>query len=193
MRIKDRVIEPVSKFLESINKITEEVELIISDFNSKDKSIHETMAKHITNIPYKIIDMGDEQFDLAKGLNASYKASTGNHLLFTDADICIRNKSIRKGIELLKEDKAYFPIVFGFSSLDTKKGLWCINDYKTVMINKDIFEKLGLWQKNDERGAIIFRNCRGKVPSSKIIREKDRGLLHHWHPKTNKNIWTKRK
>jgi len=193
IKLKNGILEPLPFFLKAVNKITEDVELIISDWGSTDVPIQETVEKYITQIPYKIINMGDKRYSMTQGRNASYENSEGEHILFIDADIAVKNKSIKSGIRKLRDGNLLFPIVFAFTESGTKKGLWCADDFKTMMIKKDVFERVGPWKENSMKNNMLRKACRGCVHTKKTIREKDRGFIHHWHPSTKKNIWTRRK
>ena len=192
INLKDRVLEPLPSFLKSINKITEDAELIISDWGSN-IPIKDTIDKYITNIPYKIIDMGNNKFSRSTGLNTALGNASGENILLVDADISIKNKSIKNGLKKVDENNIYLPIVFAFTEFDNKKGLWCKNDYGTVMAKKEWLEKIGPLQDNDKKSKKFLMGCRNIFALAQILREKDRGFTHHWHPNTNKNIWTRRK
>ena len=137
--------------------------------------------------------MGDKKFSRNQGVNAAYENSSGENILFIDADIGVKDKAIKNGVKKLNNGKIIFPIVFAFTELDSRKGLWCKEDFKTVMVTRKGFEKIGPWEEDDTKGKKLFRHCRGSFVGINIIREQNKGFTHHWHPETDKNIWTRRR
>jgi len=193
IQTKNYILEPLPQCLKAINKLSGDIEVVISDWNSTDTPIEEVTQQYLTKIPYKIVKMENDKFEIYEGLNKSFEESQGGNILFMDADLIVQDKYIKKNIKNLKNGNVIFPIVFAFIGMGLKKGIWCTKDYRTLMIQRDMYEKVKPWKNTDSKGTQMHRFCKINFGSNKIIREKDRGFLHHWHPNTKKNIWTRRK
>ncbi|MEI6843570.1 MAG: glycosyltransferase [bacterium] len=135
---EEKIIE---KTLKNLSEYTGEKEIIISDGNSKDKTIE--IARKYTN---KIaIHDGKTRQTIAGGRNAGAQLADGDFLVFLDADVYIPdiNNFFSRALNIFKEKphiSTIIPSIRVFKELETF-GDWLVfstEDYVHILINNII-------------------------------------------------------
>lgn len=160
---------------ESFNDI-DDYEIIIIDFNSDDTDY---LWLEEMNFNYKLIKI-NEHFNRGRGLNLGASYSTGENIFFIDVDMLISKELINQSNEILKTNKAFFPICFSYKSPDHVDGWWRDTGYGMVIVNKEYWENNDIkWWEKDSWGledSELFEKL-------KSVSKRDRGVnfYHQWH------------
>ncbi len=164
-------------------KLSEDLEIVVSDFKSDDWPLEDWIDEYSGNVNTTIVPV-DSDFSLGKGRNVAASNARGDSLLFLDADVMVDSVSLKKGIELVREGSIVFPYIT-FIQEDGReiKGGKLSNGSGICFISKKRFEKVGEWPEFYSWGGedCVFIN-RLKSFKSEIERPQMYGLKHQWHP-----------
>lgn len=173
------------KTIKSISaaKISEDLEIVVSDFKSDDWPLEDWIEECSGSVSTTIIPV-DSDFSLGKGRNVAASNAKGDILLFLDADVMVDSTSLKKGIKLVREGYIVFPYISYIQANGTEtKGGPLSNGSGICFISKKRFESTGEWPEFYSWGGedCAFIN-RLSSYNSKIERPKLHGLKHQWHP-----------
>lgn len=193
VQYKGKVLELFPNCLKSIlvccNNLTENVEVIISDWNSTDMPLEQWVPDLFkgSTITVKTVQVTDmEHFNLAHGRNIAYKASRGNKLFFIDADMILCKEVVLDVIQDINDGYIGFPICYFDGGNRPKKSRsgFGVTSYGNMFISRDKFESIGLWQGTSFYGSedvTYYQILQGR--HEKISRKEYRNFVHQWHPK----------
>jgi glycosyltransferase involved in cell wall biosynthesis len=171
----------VKSIVESTRKYPN-CELVIADWQSDDWPLVDWVQQAAAPVGVQILTIAESPFSRGKGLNRAAQAAKGEVLLFLDADSLLCESVIAKGLECVRQGKAYFPIDFSFDEPSHESGWWKQEGFGTCMLGKDVFASAGgwpeynSWGKEDEH---FFTRIRFLV---EVAREEVPGFYHQWHP-----------
>lgn len=170
----------VQSLVKAANGISGNVELVVADFGSDDDPPADWIYEQAQGISVKLLHL-DGDFSRGRGLNEAVHHSSSKRLLLTDADVLISDSALRRAIELIDQDQAWFP---AFHCFDEAGELthWLDLGYGIVGIERRVFDASGgvpefeSWGGEDD----VFRDrVQDQVPG---VRERCGGLRHQWHP-----------
>ena len=171
-------IESVAKSL----SLTDDVELVISDWESTDWDIREWIEDKIPHIPIHIITVKADGFSAGKGRNISADHANGDILFFMDADMIINKEVISHGINEVTMGNVYYPTV----KYEVEQGGKQIihEGGGNVFMSKEVYLKAGKWPCFWEFGFedTDFAN---KIKSiAPVVVNDNISIFHQWHPQT---------
>jgi glycosyltransferase involved in cell wall biosynthesis len=156
-------------------------ELVVADWNSDDWPLDEWLQREAGELPVRVIPM-EGDFSRGRGRNAAAAAAQGDILLFLDADCLLCAAVVRLGINHLRQDKAFFPVVYCFDGPDHRSGWWEHFGFGNCMVTREIYRKAGgwpiyqIWGLEDDH---FFDRVRAVAD---VVREAAPGFYHQWHP-----------
>tara|TARA_Y100000310_G_C20534982_1_gene740410 strand:+ start:314 stop:886 length:573 start_codon:yes stop_codon:yes gene_type:complete len=181
-------------------------EIVISDWNSTDTDYH-WIPKTA-----KLIPIYKDKFSAGYGRNISAKNARYNNILFLDADMIIDSGFLKRCFEYLSVGKIYFPYPWCVSEKDKNKSKsflskrkpwnndrttnvytdhyksgWCMGAGNCCM-TKNQWNSVGQWPEYTSWGLEDTHFRRSLQKKYKVVREKDDGLVHQWHP-SSRNSW----
>ncbi|MCO6495450.1 MAG: glycosyltransferase [Bacteroidetes bacterium] len=162
-----------------------DVELSVYDMGSTDFDL---LSESIKN-QWKgklIINHTDEKFSRAKAFNKAVIQSTGDIIFLCDADMSLPVDLIKHIRKIVKPGIAWFPICYALPPPNTsKKGKWLWYSAKGILAcYKTDFEKVEMLDEQfvSWGGEDIDLWERFHKNNFVVIRQKLRGLIHHYHP-----------
>jgi hypothetical protein len=158
-----------------------ECELVVADWHSDDWPLDLWLAEAASPLPVQILEM-EGGFSRGKGLNAAARAARGEVLFFLDTDALVCRQVLRRGLQHVRDGKAYFPIVYALGEEGNAEGRWRDGGYGHCFLAKDFFERLGGWPEYCYWGR-EDKEFWAKVSSLQpAVREQVQGFYHQWHP-----------
>jgi len=132
-----------------------------------------------STIPVKII-RETRPFSRGLGRNVAAANAQGDWLMFLDADMLLIPKVIRRGVELLRQGKAFFPLYDRLSPDGQKRtpGIGTGNCFCT----REQWREAGGFCQKTEWGGEDTAFWRWFVERRLAVREPVEGFLHQWHP-----------
>jgi predicted glycosyltransferase involved in capsule biosynthesis len=110
-----RISISINKWLDNIEKCnieynTNDIELVICDWNSKEKIIDYVIDSKYKNytyifVPEKVACQYNTEFSIVHSLNCAYKHSTGEYILFCDSDSYFSYENFKRLYNLIKNIK----------------------------------------------------------------------------------------
>lgn len=164
-------------------------ELVVADWHSDDWPLNEWIHEYAHPIPVNILQL-EGGFSRGLGLNIAANAAKSDFLLFADTDLLLGSEVIDSGLTLLRENKAYFPILYYFNDTTHTDGWWNHYSYGNCFVTKKMFNEAGQWPEYKTWGKEddhFYENV-GKV--AEVFREQSGGFFHQWHP--DDLIWKNR-
>jgi glycosyltransferase involved in cell wall biosynthesis len=156
-------------------------ELVITDWRSDDWPLHEWIPSTVESMPATIVTLTGE-FSRGRGRNAAALAATSNWLFFLDADCLIGEALLVRGMDLLVNDKAYFPVVYSYRDPDHLSGWWRDEGYGNCMLTRQVFEDSGRFPEYKFWGREDVQFFKRIAAAHDVVREKANGFYHQWHP-----------
>lgn len=187
--------ETLYLFPNCIRSITESIspdvpcEIVVTDWGSNDWPLEDWLRAYANPIPVQIIHL-EGSFSRGKGLNEAARVAKGNYLFFADADLLLSPELIDKGIQSLKGNKAFFPVVYSFEGHEHQMGWWRYEGFGNCMITKDMFYQVNgwpefkIWGKEDDDFYSKIKLV------AEVVREEVPFFYHQWHP--DDLIWKNR-
>ncbi|MBC7382468.1 MAG: hypothetical protein H7296_05655 [Bacteroidia bacterium] len=192
--IYNRSDQFLNYFLPSLLKCNdmELIELSVYDTGSTD--IDNFKMEIIKNFKGRLVFTSElVEFTRAHSFNKAVEQSTSNKIFICDADFSLPQNLVRLCNRYTHGKTVWFPIVFYLFKhkpvfFDPKNGEWMFWGGKGILAcNKRDFiqvgklnEKFTKWGFEDEELWLRFYQHRFF-----IIRNRCKGLLHHWHPSLN--------
>lgn len=177
--------------IKSISKYPhpEEIEIVIADFGSTDWPIKEWIDEYSGLVNTKVVQVPDP-FSAGKGRNVAAAHAKGDFLLFLDADVTLLPSEINKGLELLKNGKAVFPLINYIDGRGKEicKGLKG-NGSGICFISKELYNTTNKWPEYYSWGGedcAFLNNVRSAGIST--LRPRMPGFKHQWHPRSASHI-----
>ncbi len=192
--IKDRNIELQTHVLNSLKHIAnpELVELCIFDCGSEDSATLSTIIQANTTVKLKFHSV-QMNFERAFALNQAAAMAQNELLFFTDVDFEIPRNIVELVNKYTQFNTMWFPIVFYLyknkeKTIRKTNGEWMIWGGKGLFAcSKNTFLTLGqlneefkTWGAEDEA---FWLKCHASQKI--IIRNKEKSLIHQWHPSFN--------
>ena len=205
---------PLKLLKNSINSVVKasvgiNFEIVISDWRSTDTN-YSWIPKTA-----KLIRIDKDKFSAGYGRNISAKNARYNNLLFLDADMLIDSKFLRRCFEYLSVGEIYFPHMWCVSEKDKDKSEsflgkrkpwnndrttntytdhfksgWCMGA-GNCCTTKNQWNGAGKWPEYTSWGLEDTHFRRALQKRYKVVREKDDGLIHQWHP-SSRSAWGKK-
>src|SRR5437879_2395376 len=85
-------------------------ELVIADWRSDDWPLADWVEQAAAPVPVRVLSVDAPGFSRGKGLNRAASAAKGDALLFLDADCLLCETLIARGLECIRQGKAYYPV-----------------------------------------------------------------------------------
>lgn len=169
--VKNRAPQ-LMRCIESLEKLDNVGEIIVSDFNSDDTDF--AWFKH------KLVKIDDEFFSVGRGKNVAADNAAGDILLFIDADLLVPQVVIDRAIEYVEKGLIYAPIMH-MQNEDGSLAEWAIHSFGQVAVSKEEFDSGKRWEEWKSYGGEdnLFVYQYGKY---RIVRSKPRHFIHQWHP-----------
>lgn len=177
--------------LADVLHLTDDVELVIADWQSTDWPVKEWIEDHILHAPIQLLNIKRKGFSKGFGLNTAAKYATGDVLFFMDADMLIKDRRvIEDGINYITQGKVYFPIPFYYLDAEHSSGTF-EKGVGNVFISKTVFNEVGGFPEYEKWGFedLDFYDTVKKVRN--IVVQKEVRLQHQWHPQSH--VWKNRK
>ncbi len=171
-----RCVERVSKCAESLGII----ELVIADYSSDDWQLNEWIDEFSLNLKLQVINMNDP-FSRGEGLNTAVKMAESDRIFICDADMLVNVNTLQKGIDMIDQGKAWFPIC-QFLDETGKYSHWLDAGYGFSFLSKNLFDQVGgipefkSWGGEDD---LFYDRVNKEVTT---VHERCNGLIHQWHP-----------
>jgi hypothetical protein len=158
-----------------------DLELVIADWESDDWPLADWLCDVAGPVPIRLLTCTGK-FSRGRGLNAAAAAALGNKLFFIDADALVRTSVLRRGVEVVQQGKAYFPILYSYTDPQHRSGYWRDSGFGHCMVAKQVFEKVGGWPEYTSWGLEDNQFCARVAEHVAAVRERAPGLFHQWHP-----------
>ena len=156
-------------------------ELVVCDWNSDDWPLDDWLREAAHPLATRIIP-ANGTFSRGKGLNLAVASAKGKALCFLDSDVLVQPTFFRRGLEVLKAGKAFFPILFSFDGPEHISGYWREHGHGNCMVAQDSHISSGGWPEYISWGKedkVFFE----RISSiQRVVREQLAGLYHQWHP-----------
>jgi glycosyltransferase involved in cell wall biosynthesis len=168
------------------NKLDDEIEFVVSDWNSTDWPLKEWLPDLVSNkFDFQIINAVGT-FSRGEGRNIAFKYARGEKIFFVDADMEFKEKIVLDdAIKEINNDKVFFPICW--SLFKESGGWWRDTGFGNFAATKEKLKIIGDWQVRyvwGKEDTDIFRRA-DKLFT--VVREKYIGFVHQWHPE-EKNL-----
>jgi glycosyltransferase involved in cell wall biosynthesis len=171
----------VRSIVESVQRVPG-AELVISDWSSDDWPLRDWLPQAIGDaLPTRIINT-EGDFSRGRGRNVAAQFSSGDALLFLDADSILCEAVLTRGLELLSEAKSFFPILYSFRNPEHTDGWWRRFGFGNCVVSREVFEKSGGWPEFTQWGKeddLFYARVCALTP---VVREEVPGFFHQWHP-----------
>ena len=162
-------------------KPEDDVELVLSDWQSEDWPLAEWAEEAARPIPLKLVPI-DGYFSRGRGLNVAFEHAQGDVLLFLDTDILICRELIDRGLARAAQGDAFYPVYWQYADPHHRRGHWLPRSYGNVMFAREVFLRAGKWPELKSWGKeddLLHDAVRKLVP---VVREQLPGMRHQWHP-----------
>jgi len=172
--------------VESIYKalrLSDNVEFIITDWESNDWPIDSWIEDKLPNIPVTLINIKHkkQEFSIGKGRNIAASYASNDMLLFLDADMLIKTtESLTQAYDIaLKHDNCYPQILYQQSY---NHEHWDVHQGGgNLFIKKDLFNLAGKWPEYWSYGFEDI-DFAAQIKNIKPIYTSDKPIFHQWHP-----------
>ncbi|MCP3709796.1 glycosyltransferase family 2 protein [Paraburkholderia sp. CNPSo 3274] len=156
------------------------IELVVSDFASDDWPLIEWISDCAAGMPVRVVSLG-ASFSRGRGLNVAAAHARSDRLLLCDADLLISLTALRRAIEIIDCQKAWFPICRCLAENGTP-DCWLDPGYGVAGVSRSVFNATG--------GLPEFRSWGGEddIFAARVgdllerVRERFDGIRHQWHP-----------
>lgn len=184
----DIVIELFPNLVDTLAKIVPHVncefELVVSDWMSTDWPLYEWLPEKLNNVmPYHIIKIKQKDFSRGMGRNIAFSYAKGDTIFFLDTDMLITDIGIfTHGRELIRNKEVFFPICYSYYDHQHIDGWWRTTGFGNLMVGREQLRKVGPWKEKFSWGGEdddMFLRLARIAP---IIRTKEHGFYHQWHP-----------
>lgn len=189
----------LNKLLESIHQ-TRHKELIgISVFDCGSTDVSDLKTAIMAKWKGKLFFSQEQRtFSRAYAFNSAVKQAQAEIIFICDADMQIPENLVELCNSYVGDKRAWYPIVFTLyrnkpAVISQENGFWMIYSGKGMLacLKKDYMELGGLDETFTNWGAedddLWERMVRGRFI---IIRNKQKGLIHHWHESFNPHAKT---
>jgi glycosyltransferase involved in cell wall biosynthesis len=137
------VLNLFPRSVESLSKLTEEIELVVSDWKSTDWPIREWIfARAEGKFPVTIVDVEEEWFSRGKGLNIAAENANKDILFFIDSDILLTDEVVRDAKQKCEEGVAFYPVCMREKPHRHK---WRHSGYGLCAMTREMWIKAGKW------------------------------------------------
>ena len=184
----EKELEPFPNCVRSLRAAAETagpLELVVADFHSKDWPMGDWLARQSTD-KFQIQCIPETgSFSRGRGLNTAARHATSDNLFLCDADILVSEAAIERGMAILKQGKASFPVC-RYTHEDGRLAFWQDLGFGLTFVNRHILTAAGgvpefnSWGGEDD---LLRDRLRGFVGE---VRRRDEGLVHQWHPDANR-------
>ena len=157
------------------------IELVVADWQSDDWPLSTWLARAAKSMPCRVESMVGT-FSRGRGLNAAANAARGNVLLFIDADVLINEAVVRRGLDMVDKNQAYFPILYAYNGPEHRSGRWMDSGFGNCMLSKSTFTAVGGWPEYNSWGAEDDDFYARVAAATAVTREPVEGFFHQWHP-----------
>jgi glycosyltransferase involved in cell wall biosynthesis len=185
MVVTDRgVLRLFPNCVESIvraRKATTDLELVVADWESDDWPLEEWLTEVAYPVPVRVLTLSGT-FSRGRGLNAAKSAAGGEYLFFIDSDALILESVVRRGIQIVQQRKAYFPILYSYTDPKHQNGYWRDAGFGHCMLSIEMFDDVGGWPEYNSWGREDVELSQRVAERFTIVRERTEGLFHQWHP-----------
>jgi hypothetical protein len=106
----------------------------------------------------------------------------GDTLFFIDADALVGQSVLRRGVEVVQQGKAYFPILYSYTDPTHQTGYWRDSGFGHCMLPKQVFDQVGGWPEYTSWGREDNQFHASVAQQAAVVREPAPGLFHQWHP-----------
>ena len=183
-------LHPFPECIKSLAKsisLEDNIELVIADWKSTDWPIIDWIENKIEHIPITLININGSKFSIGQGRNIAASHSTGDILLFLDADMVVNRDVLTRGIEAADEFNVCYPTVYyqkvyGQDSWDVHEG------GGNLFMTKTMFDKTQGWPEYYEHGfedVDFAKKIKAFINPVTITQH----LKHPWHPQS---VWKNR-
>ena len=164
-------------------KHLQNVEIVISDFNSTDWPLGEWIDEVLKGVDYKIIE-SDSGFNRGAGRNMAADHAKGDILFFLDADMLVTKEVIEIGMDMVRQGIVFYPMCFYFLNPEHSQGFWC-EGKGNVFMSKDIYLASGKWPSppyfqnelyEDVHYYNVIKDSGATLKDTKIA-----GFFHQYH------------
>ena len=169
------------KSIVASRRAAKQLELIVADWQSDDWPVAEWLYEVACPVPVKVLTHSGT-FSRGRGLNAAAAAARGEILFFIDSDALVSESVLRRGIELVQQGKAYFPIIYSFTSPQHDEGYWRDAGFGHCMLSKEAFESIGGWPEYNSWGREDDDFWTRVSDRLIAVREPADEFFHQWHP-----------
>ena len=167
--------------LDNCLSLEDDVELIITDWESDDYPIRDWIESCVRDIPIHLITIKGEGFSKGKGQNIAAEHANGNILFFLDTDIILNQRVLNYGLSI-PLGESYYPTIKYQTEPHGSYNLVNHEGGGIFFIHKRDFEKTGgfpeFFRYGFEDTEMVKRV--GKV--APILVKDDIALFHQWHP-----------
>jgi glycosyltransferase involved in cell wall biosynthesis len=156
-------------------------ELVVADWQSDDWPLQDWLPDAASPIPVTVVTLTG-QFSRGRGRNAAAEAAQADWLFFLDADCLVSRQVVELGVDALRSEKSFFPILYSYADADHRSGWWRSEGFGNCMLNRNVFEKAerfpdyAYWGEEDVH---FFDHVSALSP---VVRQQVEGLYHQWHP-----------
>ncbi len=195
-----KIVELLPDCLRSLHKanrdLASDIEVVISDFQSKDWPLNEWIDNVLGDIEHTIITV-DQPFHRGLGRNIAADQANGDLLFFLDADMLLSERILDDGIEFLERGYIYYPTCFYFLNAEHSLGYWCDGGRGNLFISRQYYLDAGKWpcppkfKRHHDEDQAFFRKIKSLNVPIKI--QRDEKLLHQYHPGRAIEIGLKRR
>ena len=166
----------------NMKKDSEEWEICVSDFGSKDVNVQKELTKIISsydNVTFKFIEIQDK-FSRGLGRNKAFELSTKETIFFVDVDMLFLDRTvIDNAIKYIESGKVYFPMCSSFKNIYHTEYFCQKYGYGNMAISRDNFIKHKwmikyTWGNEDDDMHHYWKN--------NTARYYVESFCHQWHP-----------
>ncbi|MCG8650963.1 MAG: glycosyltransferase family 2 protein [Pirellulales bacterium] len=183
IRHQQRKLELFPRCVESLAQAARDigaVELIVADFQSQDWPLGQWLERAAGDLLLRVLHL-DGEFSRGQGLNQAARQATGDCLLLLDADMLVTADLLARGIDAVKQGRAFFPIFLRLDPNGNPQSAAAAS-YGNAFVSRDLFQSVGgvpefrSWGGEDD---VFHDRIRQRVP---VLREPVTGFQHQWHP-----------
>lgn len=170
----------VKALAEAAKALDGEVELVVADFGSDDDPPERWIHDLAGRLRVRVLQL-DGGFSRGLGLNAAVQAARADRLLLTDADVLIDGDVLIRAMEVIDQDKAWWPI-FRCLNEDGSPASWQDFGHGIAALHRDVFNASGGVPEFESWGGednLFSERVHRHRPG---VRERWPGLRHQWHP-----------
>jgi glycosyltransferase involved in cell wall biosynthesis len=162
-------------------KAVDDLELVVADWESDDWPLAHWLVEAARPVPVRVLTLTGT-FSRGRGLNVAAEAALGEYLFFIDADALINEKVLRRGLNVVQQHEAFFPILYSYTDPQHHAGYWREAGFGHCMIHKQTFERVGGWPEYNSWGREDDLFWARVAQQAATLRERTEGLVHQWHP-----------